>query len=71
MTTTVSNRKSRALHKAREAHSFRRATQESPGEEIQRLRQQIMGLRSAVTEQEETIAFLRDLLAQRWFDDAE
>jgi hypothetical protein len=68
-TTTVSKRTKSTRHKARGKQStFRRATAPSANEEIQQLRDQIMHLRSTVTEQEESIAFLRDLLSQRWFD---
>ncbi len=68
-TTTVSKRTKPTRHKARgKQSSFRRSTAPSASEEIQQLRDQIMHLRSTVTEQEESIAFLRDLLSQRWFD---
>jgi hypothetical protein len=68
-TPTVSKRTKSTRHKARGTQSsFRRSTTPSANEEIQQLRDQIMHLRSTVTEQEESIAFLRDLLSQRWFD---
>lgn len=42
----------------------------SAPDELVLLRRQIMDLRATVLEQEESISFLRDLLAQRWFDAA-
>jgi hypothetical protein len=68
-TTTVSKRTKSTRHKTRGKQSLlHRPTTPSASEEIQQLRDQIMHLRSTVTEQEESIAFLRDLLSQRWFD---
>lgn len=43
---------------------------ETATDELVLLRRQIMDLRATVLEQEESISFLRDLLAQRWFDAA-
>ena len=69
MMSTTTKRKIATSHKARGQQStVRRNTESSPAEEIQQLRQQIMHLRSTITEQETSIEFLRDLLSQRWFD---
>jgi len=68
-TTTVSRRSKRARHKARGQHApFGATTSPSDHDEVVQLREQIMHLRSTVAEQEQSIAFLRDLLSQRWFD---
>ena len=67
--STTTKRKTATRHMGRgKQATFRRNTEESPAEEIQQLRQQIMHLRSTITEQETSIDFLRDLLSQRWFD---
>lgn len=68
-TPTISKRAKTARHKAGDNHAaLRTADAPSRNDEIQQLRDQIMHLRSTVTEQERSIEFLRDLLSQRWFD---
>lgn len=67
--STTTKRKTVSRHKGRGKQStFRRSAEGTPADEVQQLRQQIMHLRSTITEQEESIDFLRDLLSQRWFD---
>ena len=67
-TTTVSKRTKSPRHKGRGNQTALRRGTTQPNDEITQLRDQILHLRSTVTEQEESIAFLRDLLATRWFD---
>lgn len=68
-TTVIENRKIAQRHRARGKQSaFRRHSEESGTDEVQLLRQQVMHLRSTVAEQEEKIAFLKDMLAERWFE---
>lgn len=69
MMPTATKRKTITRHNGRGKQStFRRHTETPAPDEVQQLREQILHLRSTVTEQEESIEFLRDLLSQRWFD---